>query len=389
VTKRTVWNYEDVFGRGSPESRLFLITDQFRRLLLQATDRFFWESAWTEELDDSEWAVIDDGVRTLMDEEMITVTVTPQITINNNSAGGDGCSTPPPWSDIPGECYPVDEYPADDIPNQPPTRPDEVPAEEWDEYRCKLANYAWEKVDAWLEKLAGASKNLFAIASVLFLLWSILPGALLAIIGGTILSLASAMVAWSAYAEALDEFFDRALVYWRDNREELVCKFYNATNATALREGILSEMLTAVIDWMEARPYWFTQMGDMVSEVGSRLFPIQLFTLPWRLVPPANYVGVIDCTCTEGGSGSVPVPIDDGAEWRAVLGVRLICSCGGCGAGRERRDRPRSSRGGGCGGDHHASGTGCLGSLWYDPRCRRSCLPTSGDGSLWRSPHCA
>jgi len=273
----------------------------FRRLLLDTTERYLWSKVWRDgdvehilaetEREKIEYAIwrltLECTPEEIIEDMPISITVNPVINVNSASSSGD-CSTPPPWSGIPGQCYPVDEFPADDIPNAPPTRPDEIPPEEWDAYRCKLANFAWEKVDAWLEKLASASANLFVIASVLFFLWSILPGALLAIIGGTILSLASAMVSWSAYAEALDEFFDRALVYWRDNREELVCKFYNATNAQALREGILSEMLTAVIDWMEARPYWFSQMGGMVAEMGSRLMPIQLFTLPWRLVPPAN-----------------------------------------------------------------------------------------------------
>jgi hypothetical protein len=48
---------------------------------------------------------------------------------------------------------------------------------------------------------------------------------------------------------------------------------------------------------MEARPDWFEEMGNMIERVTRFLLPLRLFTMPWSLIPPTGYVGLIDCAC--------------------------------------------------------------------------------------------
>jgi hypothetical protein len=65
--KRTVLDYDDVFTRGIDSPRVFVLSDAFRRALLQLADRLYWESAWTAVLNDADWALIDEGHRVLIE----------------------------------------------------------------------------------------------------------------------------------------------------------------------------------------------------------------------------------------------------------------------------------------------------------------------------------
>lgn len=294
MAKRFSFDYEDVFSRGSDEPLLFLITDKFRRALLEITDILYWSSSWSQELTDDEWAVIDDGVRSLMEVEVISVTVNPTI---NVTSGGDGCEqVPPPWVGTPGDCYPITPYPPQpdggwDAPQQPPETPDS----EWNEYRCKLANYGYEQLFQWVDRASQVTSQLGTVAVVLFALWALVPASIVALIGGTLLGLAASLMSWAAYLEPLDEIWDRLKAYLVENREDIVCKFYNATNAEVLREDVVSGILDNLIAFAELRPWWFSQAENMIMDTFGKVLPTAIFLAPFRLVPPVGYVGAVDC----------------------------------------------------------------------------------------------
>lgn len=296
---------------GSDDLLAVCIPYWFRDVLLDATERFLWSRVWTnnedsphtlteEEITRIEYAIhrlsLDDSC---LEDFMPPITIDFAPIINVNTGGSSsGCSSPPPWDGQPGQCYPIQEPPDQgQLPTIPPLPPEDVPPEEWDSYRCKLANYGWEVVDAWLLRVSQASTYLGTLAFILFFLWSIIPAAIAAFVGGALLELAASIVAWSAYLEALDELFERIRQWWVDERESIVCRFYEATNAESLRDSIVGDMLDVVSLAMEDRPDWFTEMGNMIERTSRFLLPLRLFTLPWNLVPPVGYVGAIDCPC--------------------------------------------------------------------------------------------
>lgn len=301
MSKKTVWVWDDIFGRGSyEEPRLFLLSDSFRRALLQFTDRLHWESSWTQQPTDEEWSVIDDGIRALMEEETmdVQVTVSPNITVN--SGGGD-CASPPPWANVPGQCYPVDPYPAQpDGGYTPPPPPPGTTPTEWDIYRCKLANYAWDLGMEWLENASNVTTQLGTVAVILFFLWSLIPGALVALLGGAMLELAAMFASWAAYLEPLDEVFDRAKAYWVNNRQTIVCKFYNSTDARVTRTDIVASFLDDLATYAESRPWWFDEAYEMLDRFSDTILPIGIFLAPFRLIPPSGYEGDINCSICEG-----------------------------------------------------------------------------------------
>jgi len=316
----------DVQPEGMTCVKLFIPSDDLYLYALGGAFQYFtkwvaWERGGTRAIEAAEkWLAAYDytmehgWLNCGEDEEVTTINFSPIINVDvGGSSSSSGCSSPPPWDGEPGQCYPIQDPPDQSgLPVTPPLPPPEVPPEEWDEYRCKVANYGWELVDSWLLRVSTGSTYLGTLAFILFFLWSIIPAALAAFVGGALLELASSIVAWSAYLEALDEYFERALQWWRDNREDLVCRFYNATNAESLREGIVGELVTAVVAGMESRPDWFDQMGDFIERTSRFLLPLRLFTFPWSLVPPVGYVSPIDCSCDETGGTGVPILIDEG-----------------------------------------------------------------------------
>lgn len=315
MSKRTVLDYDDVFVRGENSPRAFVLSDAFRRALLQLTDRLYWSSSWTETLSDEEWAIIDEGQRALIegDDYMTngTITLSPVININTSDnvyAGGAGCATPPPWADLPGTCYPIENPPIDNTP--PPggiPLPDDGSIDPGDvaavnEWRCKVANYAWERIDEWLYRLSGLSVSLFSIAAILFALWALLPLSLTAILGGTMLALAAELMAWSASFEIVDDVLDYASQWWRDRRTYIVCRMYNATSSEGLKNDLVDSWLEDLEAWAESRPWWFTGAMNTLERLTRYLFPANIFFIPWRMIPPAGYVGLVDCAqCNQPG----------------------------------------------------------------------------------------
>lgn len=329
MSRRTVLDYDHVFTLSDPGSdRVFVFSDSFRAALLQLVDRLYWSSAWTRPLSDQEWAYIEEGVRALLEDEAVNIPVNVTVTTNptqtqtqSASGGSGGCSSPPPWAGLPGQCYPLDPIGGDDggdyglnPPGLPP--PGQEPGE-WDAYRCKLANYAWYLIDQWLSRLSSTSTWAGTVALVLLALWGALPAGLLAILGATLLELAAVMVRVSAYAEMVDDVLDYASEWWRDNQQMLVCRMYNATDAAVLRDGVLADFASDLAVWAESRPWWFDGLFSMMDDVSRKLMPILMFTAPFRVVPPVGYVPPISCAC-DGGGDDIPAP-DASPPYRYVV----------------------------------------------------------------------
>jgi len=312
MSKRTIWDYSDVFGRGSPEPRLFLITDQFRRLLLQACPRFFWESSWTIPLNDSEWAVIDDGVRTLMDEEMITVTVNPVINVTDNEGSGDGdCGcNPVPIYTPPNS--PSSSLPIPPVGDQPPpvntstTPPDGWETETYNAARCAISNYGWTLIYEWVSILANAREGAATLVGTLLFLSASAPTLILAIFGANFfLQLVSFLVQLGAVAEVFDDFFNDLQQYMVEHRQELICKGYAAVDEIPLYEDIFTAILTHMQAIWDVRAY----SDELISLCTNML----TYALPSAVISRllynedegffANYTVPIPCDCGTSAPG--------------------------------------------------------------------------------------
>jgi len=284
----------------------------FRDVLLDTTERYLWSRVWRDgddphELTEQEISRIEYAIYRLTLDDFcweefmppITVTVNP---IVNVTTGGDGCcgTSPQPWEPIPqpggtpNYPIPITNPP---VPNVPPTIPPDTDPSEWDILRCKAANYAWEQIRVWLVAISNIPANLIAIGMILSIIWAMAPLGLLALIGGAVLELAAVIWSWYAISEGLDEISEFAVEWWDDHQELLVCEFYEMTDNTATRAVIVSGFLDDLAVWAETRPWWVDSLGDMLASLGGKLFPLQIFTAPWQLVPPVGYVGAITCPC--------------------------------------------------------------------------------------------
>jgi len=294
----------------------------FRDVLLATTERFLWGKVWRdgdeehdlteEEKSRIEFAIyrlsIDDFCEELMPP--ITIEVNPIITINPPASGGDGCcpTTPMPWENTPmpggTPSYPIPPV-NPPIPNVPPTIPPDTEPSEWDVLRCKAANYAFDQIREWLVAIANIPAALITIGGILMLIWTLAPLGLLALIGVAVLELASVIFTWYTLSEGIDEIAEYAVGWWDSHQEEVVCTFYEMTDINESHNAIVDSFLEDLALWAEGRPWWFESLGGMLASVGSKMFPLQIFTAPWQLVPPTGYVGAISCPCA---------PAED-AEW--------------------------------------------------------------------------
>jgi len=233
------------------------------------------------------------------EDEVSTINFNPIINVNTSS-GSECCNyTPPPWDGVPvpggTPNYPI---PTVDPPinNIPPLPPVGTEPSEWDLYRCKVANYAFDKVREWLVAISEIPTNLLAIGGILIFIWTWAPLGLLAIIGTGVLELASVIFSWQVISEGIDEIAEFAIEWWDDRHEQMVCMFYNMTDINVTRTEVLAEFLNDLAIWAEGRPWWADSLLAMLNSVGGHLFPSRLFLAPWELVPPDNYIGSIDCT---------------------------------------------------------------------------------------------
>jgi len=314
MSKRTIWDYSDVFGRGSPEPRLFLITDQFRRLLLQACPRFFWESSWTIPLNDSEWAVIDDGVRTLMDEEMITVTVNPVINVTDNEGSGDGdCGcNPVPIYTPPNS--PSSSLPIPPVGNQPPpvnTSTSPPPGWEQDPYnaaRCAIANHGWSLVYEALSIFGNIREGSITVVGVLIFLSASLPTLVLAIFGANFfIQLVGFLTQLAVIGETLEDYINDLKEYWVTNRQDLICKGYNAVDEIPLYEDIFTAVLTHMEGIWDDRSYSDT-LVSLLTNLLEMTLPSSMIGLLIGNEDPdffGTYLPPIPCDC---GTGSETEP---------------------------------------------------------------------------------
>lgn len=318
--------------RGKPvrlDDRLFELPDDlvilclpewFRSMLLSLCDRPFWgKRVWGRELSEQEIDRLEEGVYLLSVEEcdmQITVNAPVSQAQEQNCGGGGGnggdCSSPPPWADYPfpggSPCYPVPPVnPPDDIPN-PPVPPDDIEEDEWTIYRCKLANYWWDLARQWFQRIADAPSLLFTIGTILLFLWNALPAALLAAVGGQILELAMLILNLRTFigATGLGEILSFAVDWWDENREELICKIFNATDIASVANEIRSDFLDNLVAFAELRPWWFTELFDTLSFGASKIMPLNLFTASWTLIPPPGYQSHTVC-CADS---ETPVPTD-------------------------------------------------------------------------------
>jgi len=284
----------------------------FRNLLLDSTERYLWSKVWQDgdtehELSESDKERIEyaiyrltlDGSCGELEMPPITIDFAPIINVNT---GGDGCcgTSPQPWEPVPQPGgtpnYPI-PITIPPVANVPPVIPPDTDPSEWDILRCKTANYAWEQIRLWLVAISNIPANLIAIGMILSIIWAMAPLGLLALIGGAVLELAAVIWSWYAISEGLDEISEFAVSWWDDNQEEIVCQFYEMTDLQVTRTAIVSSWLEDLAIWAEGRPWWIESLGDMLASLGAKLFPLQIFTAPWQLVPPVGYIGDITCPC--------------------------------------------------------------------------------------------
>lgn len=265
MTKRTVWNWEDVFGRGSPDSRLFLLTDNFRRLLLQATDRFFWASAWTQELTDSEWAVIDDGVRTLMEEEMIEVTVNPNINVQTGTGGSGGVTIPIYVGGAGGDCACLPLAPPGSESPPPISITPGVPPDGWPTYpaydaaRCAIANYGWQLAFEWITALSNVGESALNLTAFLFFMVNFAPALVFAVFSaGALASLLSFLAQVTAYGGLFDDFFNDLKQYLVANRQSIICEAYNQQSEIPLFQAVITPLESYMSGLWAEREYTTT-----------------------------------------------------------------------------------------------------------------------------------
>jgi len=305
-----------------PDDLVFLCLPYWLQMhMLDMTKRMLWSRTWQDDsgnyppLTESDRDKIAYGIYLLSLEECdmvinVTTGANNQTVECGGGSGGSGCSSPPPWQGLPGQCYPVEQYPppiTDPNYPAPDNPPDDIPLEDWQLLRCRQANYAWQKIYEWLGALANLSTNLATVAVVLLAIWGLAPAVILTLVGSGILQLAGLLAAWSAYVEAFDELFEFAQEYWVDNRDEIVCKFYNATDVAILRNDVFDPMLTAILDYAELRDWWPTVLAERITSLFGAAMPLGLFLAPFRLIAPASYVGSVNCA----NCGLTP-PDDDG-----------------------------------------------------------------------------
>jgi len=292
----------------------------FQNALLDLTERLLWSKVWQTDTGDYPQLTeidkerIEHAIYLLSVEEcdmVINVTTGANSqTVECSGGCGDGganCTTPPPWQNVPmpggTPCYPVPPVnpPVNPV---PPVPPPGTPEDEWDVYRCKLANYAWEQIRAWLVAVSGVPNTLITIGAILTILWTLAPLALLSIIGVAVLELATLIWAWYALSEGIDEIAEYAVQWWDDHQQEIVCAFYDMTDPSITRTAIVNEFLNDLAIWAEGRPWWIDSLANNLQNLGDAMLPLQIFLAPWELVPPTGYVGAINCTAC--GEPSTP-----------------------------------------------------------------------------------
>jgi len=286
----------------------------FRRLLLDTTERYLWSKVWksgddaysltesdTERIEYAIWRLTLDNSCEDFFMPPITVTVNPVINVESGCGcgDGDGCTTPPPWQNTPmpggTPCYPtpIVNPPINPVPPVPPPGSSE---DEWDIYRCKLANYAYDLIRQWLVAVGNVPNTLITIGAILAILWTLAPLALLSIIGVAVLELATLIWAWYTLSEGIDEIAEFAVTWWDERHQEIVCQFYDMTSPEITHTAIVDEFLNDLAAWAETRPWWLSSLADNLSNLGAAILPLRIFLAPWELVPPTGYVGAIDCT---------------------------------------------------------------------------------------------
>jgi len=310
---------------GSDDLLAVCIPYWFRDILLDATERFLWSRVWTDnedhphtltedEITRIEYAIHRLSLDEFCWEEMmppITIEVNPVITINPTSQG-DGCcnaTSPPPWENAPwppgSPTYPIPPV-NPPVEGMPPIPPEGTTESEWDLFRCKAANYAYDNIRQWFVSVSEIPSTLSAIGAILIIIWAIAPAGLLALIGVGVLELASVVWAWYALSEGIDEIGEFAVNWWDERHQEMVCKLYDMTDFEAAQSEVVAEFLDDLAIWAEGRPWWTDSLLAMLQNVGGHLFPAGLFLAPWEIVPPTNYVGSIDCSLCGDVTPTIP-----------------------------------------------------------------------------------
>ena len=315
-----------------PDDLVFLCLPYwFVNTLLDSTERMLWSNVWEDEngnfpeLTQEQREKIAYAIWQLSIEECdMNITVNPVLTQNNDcggdcgGSGGSGCTTPPPWNGTPmpggTPCYPtpIVNPPVNPV---PPVPPPGTPESEWDLYRCKLANYAYDQIREWLVAVSGVPNTLITIGAILTLLWTLAPAGLLAIIGVAVLELAQVVAVWYALSEGIDEVAEFAVEWWDERHQEIVCMFYDMSDPALARTALVADFLDDLAIFAETRPWWVDSMMGMLAQFANRLFPLQIFLAPWELVPPAGYTGAIDCTLCAGGGVDPGLPDTPGYIW--------------------------------------------------------------------------
>jgi hypothetical protein len=182
---------------------------------------------------------------------------------------------------------------------------------------CRQANYAYDLIEDWLERLADIDDDLLSAAAAALAIWALAPAAILALIGIDVLAIAAQLMAWRVYSEAIDQLTEYALLWWRENKEELICDLYNSIDARISQSAVWSKLFLGLVAFGELQPWWFSSMNSIIDASGFVWLPVRLFIAPFRALAPNGYEGGIDCD----NCGPQPVPGEDFWQWVAGLGV--------------------------------------------------------------------
>jgi hypothetical protein len=123
------------------------------------------------------------------------------------------------------------------------------------------------------------------------------------------MAIANAIVQLRGYLEVAELLFDPAITYWNENREDLVCQFYNATSQNVLYNAVM----TAVEEYLE----FFWESIDEVPIVRTALLWAwrnvflreSLFGLALNAIVPPDWIGdgtSVDCACGVTGFPEPP-----------------------------------------------------------------------------------
>jgi len=345
----------------------------FQNLLLDMTERMLWSRVWVTEfgteitLTEYDRDKIEYAIWLLSQEEcnmVINVTTGDNTqTVNTGGGGSGGGSCPPtvinvypPQSPM---CLPISGTPGGEIPPMPDVPPGTVPPpygegdptyptpEDYNAAHCKVANWGWQLIFDWLDKLSNVDNNIVAVAVAIAAIVAHAPVAILSLIASSeLIMIAVRLLELRAYAEITDAVFDDIKQYWVDNREDITCRMYNTTSPSTTSNTIKAEMLDFLTLIWQDRPGWTDAMIAAAANMERVIMPGSIF---WRFInsaPPEGWSGGIDCAAcntpevdglwafdrvyvADGSETFLNIPGDDGfslvGEWVAgtVTDVRV------------------------------------------------------------------